>query len=180
MREDIALAVEAGVDGVVLGLLTVDGDVDLERTRELVELAKPLEVTFHRAIDKARDMESAFEDVMRTGADRVLTSGGEATAMLGQSRLCAMVKAAAGKIRIMAGGGVRPENVEELMRATGVVEFHAALRSTIPSPVRNQVNGVHLGDPAVDDYALNVVRSEDVRMLRQAMEAALVTLRTGA
>jgi copper homeostasis protein len=173
MREDIALAAQAGADGVVFGLLTEDGEVDLERTRALVGLARPMEVTFHRAIDKARNVQSAMEDVVRAGADRVLTSGGEATAVLGRERLRDLVLAADGRIRIMAGGGVRAENVQEIMQATGVVEFHAALRSIVPSPVKNQVHTVHLGDAGVDDYVRNVVRSGDVRILREAMEAAL-------
>jgi copper homeostasis protein CutC len=72
----------------------------------------------------------------------------------------------------MAGGGVRAENVQEIAQATGAVEFHAALRSVIPPPVRYQVQKVHLCDPGVDDYARSVVSSADVRMLRRAMNAA--------
>jgi copper homeostasis protein len=159
------------VDGVVLGLLTADGYVDVERTRELVELARPMEVTFHRAIDMTRDVERALEDVIESGVDRVLTSGGEQTAMLGCRRIRELVRAAQGRIGLMAGGGVRAENVQEIAHATGAVEFHAALRSTIPSPVKYQVQNVHLGDPGVDDYARSVVWKADVRTLRQAMDA---------
>jgi copper homeostasis protein len=171
MRDDIAQAAQSGVDGVVLGLLTADGYEDVERTRELVELARPMEVTFHRAIDMTRDVERALEDAIESGADRVLTSGGEQTAMLGCRRIRELVRAAQGRIGLMAGGGVRAENVQEIAHATGAVEFHAALRSTIPSPVKYQVQNVHLGDPGVDDYARSVVWKADVRMLRQAMDA---------
>ena len=93
MRDDIAQAAQSGVDGVVLGLLTADGYVDVERTRELVELARPMEVTFHRAIDMTRDVERALEDAIESGADRVLTSGGEQTAMLGCRRIRELVRA---------------------------------------------------------------------------------------
>jgi len=72
----------------------------------------------------------------------------------------------------MAGGGVRAENVQEIARATGAAEFHAGLRRTIPSRARHQVQKVSLGDPGVDDYARSVVLTADVRMLRQAMDAA--------
>jgi copper homeostasis protein CutC len=72
---------------------------------------------------------------------------------------------------LMVGGGVRAENVQEIAHATGAVEFHAALRSTVPSPFKYQVQKVHLGDPGVDDYARSVVWKADVRMLRQAMDA---------
>ena len=171
MRDDIALAAKSGSDGVVLGLLTVDGDVDVERTRALVELARPMEVTFHRAIDMTRDVTSSLEDVIATGADRVLTSGGKQTAMQGSDRIRAMVRAARGRIAIMAGGGVRTENVLQIAQATGAVEFHTAVRSTLSSPVHYQVQGVHLGDASVDDYARSSVSSEDVRLLRQALDS---------
>jgi copper homeostasis protein len=172
MRADIELAARSGVKGVVLGLLTADGRVDVARTRALVELARPMEVTFHRAIDMTSDLEGTLEEVIESGADRVLTSGGEQTAVLGCRRIHKMVRAAQGRIRLMAGGGVRAENVQEIAWATGAVEFHAGLRRTIPSPARYQVQKVSLGDPGVDDYARSVVLTADVRMLRQAMDAA--------
>ncbi len=172
MREDIAIAAQSGAEGVVLGLLTPEGDVDVENTRALVALARPLEVTFHRAIDLARDLESAFEDVIRSGADRVLTSGGAPSAMEGRERIGALLRSAAGRIAVMAGGGVRPENVAELARASGAREFHASLRSSVPSAVKHKVRDVHLGDAGVDDYARSVVRSENVRRLIEAAAAA--------
>jgi copper homeostasis protein len=172
MRDDIALAQRAGAQGVVLGLLTVDGRVDVARTRALVELARPMEVTFHRAIDMTRDLERALEEVIASGSDRVLTSGGEQTAVLGSRRIQDMVRAAQGRIGLMAGGGVHAENVQEIALATGAVEFHAGLRRTVPSPARYQVQKISLGDPGVDGYARSVVQTADVRMLRQAMDAA--------
>jgi copper homeostasis protein len=172
MREDIAQAAQVGVEGVVLGLLTADGNVDVERTRELVELARPMSVTFHRAIDVSRDLERSIEDVIAAGADRVLSSGGEPTALQGSSRLHTLVQVADGRVKLMAGGGVRADNVRALAQATGAVEFHAALRTSIASPVTYQVREIHMGDPSVDDYARSVVLSADVRMLRDAMDEA--------
>jgi copper homeostasis protein len=154
------------------GLLTVDGRVDAARTRELVELARPMEVTFHRAIDMTRDLEGAPEEVIESGADRLLTSGGEQTAVLGSRRLHDMVRVAQGRIRLMAGGGVRAENVQEIAWVTGAIEFHAGLRRTMPSRARYQAQKVSLGDPGGDDYTRGVVLTADVRMLRQAMDAA--------
>lgn len=172
MRGDIVAAAECGADGVVLGLLTIHGDVDVERTRELVELARPMDVTFHRAIDMARDMDSALEGVIAAGVDRVLTSGGEPSAMQGRRRLRGLVEAAKGRVTIMAGGGVRPDNVRAIAHAGGVVEFHAALRRPVPSPIRHQRHRVHLGDSGVDDYVRRVVREADVRALRKAVDEA--------
>jgi copper homeostasis protein len=173
MRDDVAQAAQVGVAGVVLGLLTAEGDIDVKRTRDLVELARPMEVTFHRAIDMTRDVARSLEDVIEAGADRVLTSGGEPTALEGSRCIRALVHRATGRIGLMVGGGVRAENVQEIAQATGAREFHASLRSTSPSPVIYRVEKVHLGDPGVDDYARTGVWPEDVRMLRKAMDAAL-------
>jgi copper homeostasis protein len=172
MREDIPQAARSGMDGVVLGLLNADGDVDVPRTRELIELARPMEVTFHRAIDMARDIESALEDVIRAGADRILTSGAEPSAMQGRNRLRELVLASGGRIGVMAGGGIRIENVRQIAQATHALEYHAALRRTVPSPVKHQRRKIHLGSPGVDDYAHCVVRAADVRTLRKALDSA--------
>ena len=170
MRDDIGIAAQAGADGVVLGLLTIHGDIDVERTRELVKLARPMEVTFHRAIDMTRDLTESLEAVIATGADRVLTSGGEPNAVKGSERIAAMVRAADGRIALMAGGGVRRENVLQIAQATGALEFHTALRRTLPSPITYQVQQVHLGDASVDDYARYGVSSDDVRGLRETLD----------
>ena len=169
MRTDIALARDAGAAGVVFGFLTQDGDVDLERTRALVELARPMEVTFHRALDMTRNPEAALEDVIRAGADRVLTSGAESTALLGRQRIGALVRAGGDRIKIMAGGGVRAANVQDIAKDSGVRDFHASLRRALPSPIRHRVRTVHLGDAGSDDYMRYSVRSEDVRLLRNAV-----------
>jgi copper homeostasis protein len=172
MSEDITQAADCGIDGVVFGLLTAEADVDVEGTRRLVELARPMEVTFHRALDMTRDLGAALEDVVSTGADLVLTSGGEPDAHSGRYCIGDLVRASNGRIRIMAGGGVRASNAAEIAQASGVREFHASLRQTIPSPVKHQVRKVHLGDAGVDDYVRSGVRVEDVRALREAIAAA--------
>jgi copper homeostasis protein len=171
MRDDIAYAAEAGANGVVLGLLTAEGEVDVERTGELVALAQPMEVTFHRAIDMARDLETALEAVARTGATRILTSGAAQSAMLGSKRTAGLVKAAAGRIQVMVGGKVRAENVRQIARATGAREFHASLSIAVPSPVRHRNRSLHLGAAGSDEYARHVVLTRDVRKLRQAIDA---------
>lgn len=170
MREDIRLAAGNGANGVVLGLLTAEGDVDVERTRELVALARPMEVTFHRAIDLARDIEGALEDIICIGADRVLTSGGAPSAMQGRYRIGEMVRAARSRIGIMAGGGIRTENVKEIACVTGVREFHAALRRPVPSAMKYQRRRVHLGYPGIDDTVHYAARTADVRTLKQTID----------
>lgn len=170
MRDDVVLAAREGADGVVFGILTPAGEVDVERTRELTELAHPMQVTFHRAIDMARDLDAALGDILRCGCDRVLTSGGAASAMQGREQLRALVQAADERIAVMAGGGVRPANVAELARATDIAEFHASLRSFEPSPMRYLRHGVHLGQAEGIEYARTVVHPSDVRALVEAVQ----------
>jgi copper homeostasis protein len=171
MREDIAQAAKSGADGVVFGLLTEDGDIDVAKTRELIDVARPMEVTFHRAIDMARDLDRAVCDVIETGADRLLTSGGAQTALLGAAAIERMVRASAGKIQIMVCGGVRAENVSGIVRSTGAVQFHAAVRREVGSRVKHRPRSLHLGASPSADYARKVVMAEDVRKLRAAMDA---------
>jgi len=174
MRDDLACAADAGADGVVLGLLTPDGDVDVDRTRRLVEAAGSIDVTFHRAIDMARDLESSLEAVIDTGAKRILTSGGAPSATLGSKRLAGLVRAAGSRIGIMVGGNVRPANLQQIAAATGAREFHAAMRTAVASPVTYRNAKLHLGAAGSDEYTRSVVLERDVRHLRQAMDAVPV------
>lgn len=173
MRDDVRCAADAGANGVVLGLLSPDGDVDVDRTRRLVEAAQPMEVTFHRAIDMARDLEASLEAVVETGATRILTSGGAPSAALGGKRIAGLVRAAGSRIGIMVGGNVRPANLQQIAAATGAREFHAAMRTAVASPVTYRNAKLHLGDPGSDEYARYVVLERDVRHLRQAMDTVL-------
>lgn len=173
MREDIAAAANCGMEGVALGLLDVDGNVDVARTWELIERARPMEVTFHRAIDMALDVEGALEDVIRAGADRILTSGAEPTAMQGRNHIHKLIQTSSGRIRVMVGGGVRADNVRQIAQATHALEYHASLRRTMPSSIRYQRRKIHLGNMGVDEYAHNIVRAADVRALRKALDAVL-------
>src|SRR5713226_449303 len=134
MRWDIDVAKRQGVDGVVFGLLDTDGNVDLVRTRELVALARPLSVTFHRAFDMTADLFRALEDVDAAGADRVLTSGGEQTCVQGSQAIARLVQTAGDRMVVMPGSGIQPGNVRSVLEQTGAKEVHVGLRSSIPSP----------------------------------------------
>lgn len=126
MRRDIAACVQAGADGVVIGALDADGDIDVALCRRLIEAAGPLDVTFHRAFDAARDRESALETIVALGCKRILTSGGAPSAPQGADTLAQLVRQAAGRIAIMAGGGVNADNVRELVARSGVGECHGS------------------------------------------------------
>ncbi|MCC6722861.1 MAG: copper homeostasis protein CutC [Saprospiraceae bacterium] len=128
MKTDIAYFKSVGVAGVVFGILDENNEVDLERTAELVELAKPLQVTFHKAIDDTPDPVLAIEKLTQiTGIQRVLTSGGKATALEGAAVLRKMQAVAEGKITVLAAGKVTKENLAEVHQAVGTSEYHGKL-----------------------------------------------------
>ncbi|HXL21538.1 MAG TPA: copper homeostasis protein CutC [Candidatus Dormibacteraeota bacterium] len=131
MRASIKLAKQLQLDGVVLGILTPERRVDVHRTRELVDMARGMEVTFHRAIDKTADLLEAVEDVAQTGASRILTSGGRETALAGAEKIAEMISRTRGRVVILAGAGINPGNVAEVARKTGAREFHSGLSSVL-------------------------------------------------
>ncbi len=132
MRADIDMCRELGCAGVVLGVLTAAGRVDVAACRALIAAAGPLQVTFHRAFDACPDQPGALEDVIGLGCQRLLTSGGQPTAAAGQARLAALVAQAAGRIEIMPGAGIGAANVQALATGTGAPAFHASARRPLP------------------------------------------------
>lgn len=136
MGLDVEAVRACGVRGVVFGILTADGKIDCERMGELVQRARPLGVTCHRAFDMSRDPFEALEDLVALGVERVLTSGQRTSAMEGMDLLAQLVDRAAGRIRIMPGGGVRPENIATILRRTGAPEIHVHPRVAEESPMR--------------------------------------------
>ena len=145
MREDIRMAKDLGADGVVVGCLTAAGDIDRARTGELIALARPLNVTFHRAFDMCRDPLKGLEDLVELGVDRVLTSGQEATCLEGLELLTTLQKQAEGRIIVMPGGGITPRNVQRIVSATGVSEVHLSARSTVESGMTWRNSRVFMG-----------------------------------
>lgn len=170
MQEDIRIMGKEGVDGVVFGLLTQDGQIDKDRTRTLVELAHPMQVTFHRALDMTADPERALEDVIACGVQRVLTSGGASSAWAGRKRLQTMVRQAADRVTIVVGGAVRPANIARLKASTGAKEFHSSMSRRMPSLMRYQARQLNLGEPGVDEFSRNLVLAQEVRELIAATQ----------
>jgi copper homeostasis protein len=127
MRGQINAAKELGMDGVVLGVLGPNHTVDIDRTRELVALAHPLPVTFHRAFDECGDLSQALEDVVRTGARRILTSGGREGVVQSLARVAQLVQKAGRRVVIMPGGGVNERNAARVLRQTSANEIHSSL-----------------------------------------------------
>ena len=128
IQEDLLHARQLGVAGFALGVLHADNTVDVERTQTLVELAAPLEVTFHRAFDVTPSLPEALEAVIRTGCRRILTSGGADTVFTGAAALAQLVALARGRIEIAVGGGLRAEGAASLVSTTGARHFHGSVR----------------------------------------------------
>ncbi len=181
MVDDIFAARRAGVDGVVVGALTPDGDIDVEMCKCFVDAARgeyvdfaegdldeafflpPIDITFHRAFDLCRDPNKALEDIISMGFSRILTSGQAATAEQGVCCLQELVKQADGRILIMPGCGVNANNARKILDVTGATEIHASAREPWPSQMRFRHPGVSMGTPGTDEYAtketcVNVVR----------------------
>jgi copper homeostasis protein len=166
MKQDILLCRRLGVDGVVLGVLLPNGHVDRERTGELVELARPMSVTFHRAFDMAADPLTALEEVIALGCDRVLTSGQAASAMDGADLIAELVQRAGERIIIMPGGGVRDTNLSLLAAKTRAREFHSSARTFVPSAMQYRNPRVSLGGTGDDEYQLLMPDQNMVRRMR--------------
>ena len=127
MKEDIKIFKELGVKGVVLGCLTFDNKIDLELTKELVDLAYPMEVTFHKAIDEINNPLDYIDDLVNIGIKRILTSGGKATAFEGKDLINKMIKKSNGRIKIVVAGKVTKENLNGLSNLISADEFHGKL-----------------------------------------------------
>ena len=174
MKNDIKLCKDLGCDGIVIGLLNMDGSIDLARTSELIELAYPLDVTFHRAFDRCKDPFEALEELIEIGCQRILTSG-QQPSVAGQDSIVnsnavdlitELNAKADGRIIIMPGSGVRKENIKTLAGKTGCIEFHSSLRGKAKSPMQF----IH---PAFanseESYSNNAISPDDVRALRNAL-----------
>jgi copper homeostasis protein len=144
MKSDIEFAKKAGANGVVIGILTPEGDVDKVRTKELIELARPMNVTFHRAFDVTRDPFQALEDLIELGVDRILTSGQEESVLEGLDMITELVKRAGDRVIIMPGGGSE-RNLKKVVAQSGVKEAHVVGLRAIESPMIHRNERVFMG-----------------------------------
>jgi copper homeostasis protein len=166
MMNEVTLCKDLGCDGIVIGLLNKNGEIDIKRASKLIELAYPLEVTFHRAFDRCKDPFEALEQLIETGCQRILTSGQQPAAPQGVDLITQLVKAANERISIMPGSGVRKENIKELAEKTGAKEFHSSLRGKN----KTKMEFIH---PSFSDsnesYINPAIDSEEVKALRSAL-----------
>ena len=170
MLGDVEALRRLGVAGVVVGCLTAEGSIDEARMRALVEAARPLSVTCHRAFDMTRDVAAAVEALVRCGVDRVLTSGQRDTAIEGVETIRATVEAAHGRLHVMACGGLDADNIALVRDATGAPELHFAALRTEPSGMRFRNQDVGMGGTDVEREYTNQMTDEAA--VRAAIAAA--------
>jgi copper homeostasis protein len=168
MQRDIETACNCGADGIVLGLLDEEGRVDAPRLRELIELARPLEVTFHRAFDVSRNLEESAEVLIDLGVDRVLTSGGRSRAIEAADWLRGFIERVGGRLEVLLGGGIDSSNAAVLVERTGARQLHvgSGVRERLPSRMRFRRPGIALGGlEAEREFERHAVSAAKVREL---------------
>lgn len=171
MKKDIEMCKKLGVDGVVIGILNADGTIDKARTRELVELARPMDVTFHRAFDMTRDPYEALDDLLETGVNRVLTSGQERTCIAGKDLIRKLVEKAGDRIIIMPGDGLEEDNIEAFARYTEAREFHCTARTRIKGKMQYRNTKITMGGiPDIPEYDIYQVDEQKVKTLAGIIE----------
>jgi copper homeostasis protein len=165
MKQDIRLCKELGFEGVVIGLLLPDGHIDIARTAELVELAYPMDASFHRAFDRCADAFKGLEDVISAGCTRILTSGQVPNATDGKELIRQLVNKAGDRIIIMPGSGVRSNNIRELADYTGAKELHSSARVSSKSAMQFSQAGMQ------DKLESVLVDSDEIRKMKQQLSA---------
>ena len=171
MKRDIAIAKQLGAEGVVLGVLQPGGLLDIAHTKELIELARPMSVTFHRAFDFVPDLSRALEDAILAGADRILTSGGAAKAEDALPMVAALVKQAGSRIGVVVCGGVREHNVKHILQASQAREFHvgqSGVATVVSAGVAPPIRNIRLGAQDESFPPCQIVSAEKVQTLLAA------------
>ncbi|QLG88911.1 copper homeostasis protein CutC [Chitinibacter bivalviorum] len=173
MERDVLACKKIGVDGIVIGILTSEGRIDIPRTKRLVELAGTMPVTFHRAFDVACNPQQALEDIISTGCNRLLSSGQAATALEGAALLKQLQEQAGQRLTVMPGAGVRAHNIAELVQQTGCREFHSSGRAPFPSGMLYRNPNVKMGAPGQDEYSIVETDAKLVRDILLNAQAAV-------
>lgn len=164
IKNDILVAKQLGVNGIVCGILLPNGEVDTERTAELVELSKPLTFTFHRAFDFTPEPYKALEDIIKTGATHILTSGQKNKAADSVDLLCELVKKAANRVAIMPGSGINANTIKRIVN-TGANEFHMSGVKDVESKMIYRKENLTLNGNSLPDYVNQISDVESIKMI---------------
>ena len=174
MLDEVRTFKNAGADGVVIGLLTEDGSVDIERTKRLREAAGELSVTFHRAFDVCRDPFEAAEQISAVGISSILTSGQENGAQKGATLIKKLVDLYSDKLNILVGAGVTAENISDIARQTGVRHFHMSGKKNCESPMKYRKPGVPMGIESLSEFTIIRSDYDQISKAKQALNSLTV------
>lgn len=154
MKSDIFTAKSCGAAGIVTGMLNTDGSVDTCRMKELIEMARPMKITFHRAFDVCIDTFKALEDIIGLGCERILTSGQAMDALSGSGLIAGLVEQAGSRIIIMPGSGINASNLRQLHQQTKAIEYHLSASKLKPGRMHFRNNSVNMGLSGADEYSI--------------------------
>ncbi|MBK7713775.1 MAG: copper homeostasis protein CutC [Bacteroidales bacterium] len=164
MKRDIEMCSRCGADGIVIGMLNSDGTIDRERCAELVRLAHPMSVTFHRAFDMCLDPVKALQDIIESGADRLLSSGQKNSAEEGSYLLRDLVELAGERIVIMPGSGINVSNIASIAGITLAKEYHLSARKLIESSMVYRKEGLTMGNtPGYNEFTRKVADQDKIK-----------------
>jgi copper homeostasis protein len=170
MKNDILRCKEIGVEGVVFGILNSDGTIDKQRTLSLIEIARPMQVTFHRAFDRCNNLQQGLEDLIELGIDNVLTSGGNPKAIDSLPILEKLVQQAGNRINIMVGSGVNPYNVHHF-KNIGITNFHFSATTTTNSPMTFRSQAFDTTEQlSVSEFELKISSAEMIQAMRENLK----------
>ena len=166
MKREIDSCGECGIDGIVLGILERDGSIDIERTAKLIEFARPMSATFHRAFDMCNDPFRGLEDVISSGAERLLTSGQKNRAEDGVELIKKLIAAAGDRIIVMPGSGINDSNIAKIAQCSGAKEFHLTGRKVIESEMSYRKQDISLGAGSnISDFSRKVADADMIRSI---------------
>ena len=169
MEEDIKLARKAGVDGIVIGCLTPEGEIDLPAMKRLRTAAGDCSVTFHRAFDRCKDPFKALDEIAEVDSQRILTSGQQPTAPEGSGLIRKLVDYSNGRVSLMAGCGVNENNIRQLAAESGASEFHVSAREKIKSAMRFSKPEVKMGSDSINEYTREITTAQRVKRTIDAL-----------
>lgn len=172
MKSQICALKEAGVEGVVIGVLDADGNLDISKMKELLQNAEGMNVTLHRAFDMCRDPFQALEEAVSLGIHTILTSGQKASAWEGRDLLCQLIEQADGRIDIMAGAGISASVIEKLLPVTKGTSYHMSGKITLDSKMNYRKADVSMGLPSLSEYEIWQTSEEAVREAVQVLDQA--------
>lgn len=171
IRNEVKMFRKLGAEGVVIGILTKDGNLNMEQMKALMEEAQGMSVTLHRAFDVCRDPMEALQQAKELGIRTILTSGQGNTCVAGRELLKELVSAAGDDIDIMVGSGVSAEVIREIGPYVGAHAFHMSGKVTLDSEMEYRKEGVNMGLPSISEFDIWRTKEEKIREARKVLDS---------